>query len=57
MTPDKIARARRAIVVRPVVEPDAASGNRLVASLRRLGYDEQTIAKLTRGSHVRPATH
>ncbi len=55
MTPDKIARARRAIVVRPVVQPDVASGNRLVASLRRLGYDEKTIAKLTRASHVAPA--
>lgn len=56
MTPDKVARARRAIVVRPVVEPDAASGKRLVASLRRLGYDEKTIARLTRGSRVQPAT-
>lgn len=54
MTPDKIARARRAIVVRPAVEPDTASGTRLVASLRRLGYDEKTIARLTRGSRVQP---
>lgn len=55
MTPEKIQRARRAVVVRPVVEPDAASGKRLVASMRRLGYDEKTIARLTRGSRVQPA--
>lgn len=43
----KLAAARRAIVIRPVPAPTAAGRKKLAASMRRLGADAATVAKLT----------
>jgi hypothetical protein len=41
-----IEQARRSIMTRPVVR-SAAATRKLASSLRRLGADSQTVAKLT----------
>jgi hypothetical protein len=46
MAPDKIEQARRSIKTLPVVR-SAAATRQLARSLRRLGADNQTVAKLT----------
>lgn len=53
MTPGEIDRIRRSTLTKPVVR-SAAGRRKLVASLRRLGADETTVAKLT--GQVRPTT-
>ncbi len=46
MAPWKIEKARSVTLVRPVVRSAVAS-TRLATSLRRLGADEPTVARLT----------
>ncbi len=46
MAPWKLEKARSVTLVRPVVRSAAAS-TRLATSLRRLGADEPTVARLT----------
>lgn len=53
VTPGEIDKARRSTLSKPVVR-SAAGRRMLVASLRRLGADERTVAKLT--AEVRPTT-
>lgn len=53
MAPSKIAKARSHIVIKPVVR-SAAATERLASSLRRLGADAETVAKLT-GQGLTPA--
>jgi hypothetical protein len=45
VTPGEIDKARRSTLSKPVVR--SAAGRRVPASLRRLGADERTVAKLT----------
>lgn len=47
IAPKKLDEARRAIIVRPVAAPTAAGRRKLAASMRRLGADAATVAKLT----------
>jgi hypothetical protein len=52
MAPDNIEKARRSTMIKPVVRSAAATG-KLASSLRRLGADDKTVAKLT-GQARRP---
>lgn len=54
MAPDKIEQARRSILTKPVVR-SATATRKLAQSLRRLGADNQTVAKLTEPPGTRPA--
>lgn len=54
IAPKKLDAARRAIVIRPVPAPTAAGRTKLAASMRRLGADAATVAKLT--GQTEPAT-
>jgi len=55
MSPANITKARAATLTRPVVRSATAAG-KLAASLRRLGVDDRTVAKLTaQHTHRRPA--
>lgn len=47
MAPNRIEKARRSILIKPVVS-SAAAARKLADSLRRLQTDEATVAKLTR---------
>ena len=51
MAPGNIDKARRSTVTKPVVRSAAATG-KLASSLRRLGADDSTVARLT-GSRPR----
>ena len=55
VAPDAVAKARTAILIKPVVRSVAAT-RRLATSLRRIGADEETVLKLTRPSGRRPVT-
>ena len=46
IAPKNVAKARKAIVVRPVTPPSTSGRNKLAASMRRLGADDATVAKL-----------
>ena len=46
MAPGGIEKARTSTISRPVVRSAAATG-KLASSLRRLGADDATVAKLT----------
>ncbi len=47
IAPKKLDEARRAIIVRPAAAPTAAGRRKLADSMRRLGADPATVAKLT----------
>lgn len=54
MAPGNIERARRSALSKPVVR-SAAATMKLATSLRRLGADDKTVAKLTgQNGSVRP---
>ncbi|MFP5283737.1 MAG: hypothetical protein ACLGIF_09835 [Actinomycetes bacterium] len=55
MAPANIEKARTFIRVLPVVHSVEAT-QKLAASLRRLGADRETVAKLTGQDGVRPAS-
>lgn len=55
MAPANIEKARTFIRILPVVH-SAEATRKLAASLRRLGADSRTVAKLTGPASVRPAS-
>lgn len=55
MAPGNIKKARTSTVTRPVVR-SATATRKLALSLRRLGADDATVAKLTGLGRERPAT-
>ena len=55
MAPSNIKKARSSTMSKPVVR-SATATQQLALSLRRLGADDETIAKLTGQGEVRPAS-
>lgn len=54
MAPENVKKAQKFTLVTPVVY-SASANRKLAASLRRLGADDRTIAKLT-GPRAAPAS-
>lgn len=54
IAPKNVAKAREAIVVRPVTPASVSGRNKLAASMRRLGADEATVTKLLGPSPTTP---